>query len=150
RDDVQFVLVGDGRLEGEIRQYIDTHALQHNVTLTGWAPHHELPRYFAAAKLQVLPSYNEGLPHVMLEAMACGTPVLATPVGAVAQVIKDKETGFLLYDNSPDGIARSIMDVLTYPELRRIAVNARTLVERDFRYKNVLKRWHDVICNNGR
>ncbi len=146
-DDAQFVLVGDGHLEGQVRRYIEAHGLEHNVTLTSWAPHHELPRYYMAAKLQILPSYNEGLPHVMLEAMACGTPVLATPVGAVAQVIKDKETGFLLYDNSPESIAENVVHALAYPELRQIAVNARTLVENEFRYENVLKRWHDVICN---
>ncbi len=149
RGDVKFVLVGDGHLEDEIRRFVDTHALHRSVTLTGWVPHRELPKYLTASKLQVLPSYNEGLPHVMLEAMACGTPVLATPAGAVPQVIKDKETGFLIHDNSPSSLAESIVEVLAYPHLGRIASNARTLVQSEFQYESVLKTWRDVICDGG-
>jgi glycosyltransferase involved in cell wall biosynthesis len=149
RGDVKFVLVGDGHLEDEIRRFVDTHALHRSVTLTGWVPHRELPKYLTASKLQVLPSYNEGLPHVMLEAMACGTPVLATPVGAVPQVIKDKETGFLIHDNAPSSLAERIVEVLAYPHLRRIASNARTLVQSEFQYESVLKTWRNVICDEG-
>jgi glycosyltransferase involved in cell wall biosynthesis len=147
RDDVTFVIIGEGQLEGELRSYITAHALVRKVTLAGWIPHDELGDFLAKSKLLVLPSYTEGLPHAMLEAMACGTPVLATPVGAVPQVIKDKETGFLTRDNSPDGLAESIVGALAYPHLRRIAGNARTLVKSEFQYETVLKMWRDVICN---
>jgi glycosyltransferase involved in cell wall biosynthesis len=145
RDDVKFVLIGDGHLEDEIRRYVDAHALRGSVTLVGWVPHEKLPDCYTKSKLLVLPSYNEGLPHVMLEAMACGTPVLATPVGAIGQVIKDRETGFINYDNSPACLAGDILDALTYPHLRRIAENARTLVESEYRYESVLERWKNVI-----
>jgi len=147
RDDVQFVIIGEGQLESELRDYVATHALSQNVTLAGWVPHDELREYLARSKLLVLPSYTEGLPHAMLEAMACGTPVLATPVGAVPEVIRDKETGFLVRDNSPDRLAESIVSALEYPHLSRIAGNARTLVQREFRYETVLKMWRDVICD---
>jgi glycosyltransferase involved in cell wall biosynthesis len=147
RDDVQFVIIGEGQLEGELRSYVATHALSQNVTLPGWIPHDELREYLTRSKLLVLPSYTEGLPHAMLEAMACGTPVLATPVGAVPEVIHDKETGFLVPDNSPDRLAEGIVSALAYPHLNRIAGNARTLVQSEFRYENVLKMWRDVICD---
>jgi len=147
RADVRFVLIGDGHLEGEIRSYVQAHALHHNVVLAGWVPHQELPAYLTASKLLVLPSYTEGLPHAMLEAMACGTPVLATPVGAIPQLVTDKETGFLMHDNSSSCLADNIVDVLTYPHLRRIILNARTLVQKEFRYENVLEMWRDVICD---
>ena len=147
RDDVKFVIVGEGQLEGELRNYITTHALSRNVRLAGWVPHDELRDYLTNSKLLVLPSYTEGLPHAMLEAMACGTPVLATPVGAVPEVIHDKETGFLVRDNSPDPLAESIVSALAYPHLSRIAGNARKLVQSEFRYENVLKMWRDVICD---
>jgi glycosyltransferase involved in cell wall biosynthesis len=73
--------------------------------------------------------------------MACGTPVLATPVGAVPDVIKDKETGFLLRDNSPESIAEGISKSLSYPLLRDTVRNARAVVERDFRYERAVETW---------
>jgi glycosyltransferase involved in cell wall biosynthesis len=78
--------------------------------------------------------------------MACGTPVLATPVGAVPDVLKDKETGFLLNDNSPACLAEGITTALAYPELRRIVTNARALVEREFRYETLVEAWRDILC----
>jgi glycosyltransferase involved in cell wall biosynthesis len=134
RDDVKFVIIGEGEQEGELRGYVAAHALSQKVTLAGWIPHD---------------SYTEGLPHAMLEAMACGTPVLATPVGAVPTVLRDKETGFLVPDNSPDSLAEGIVAALAYPHLRHITANARALVQRQFQYENVLKMWHDVICDGA-
>jgi glycosyltransferase involved in cell wall biosynthesis len=150
RHDVRFVIIGEGQLEGELRRYVTAHGLSRNVTLTGWIPHNELRDDLANAKLLVLPSYTEGLPHAMLEAMACGTAVLATPVGAVPQVLHDKETGFLVRDNSPDCLAEGIVAALAYPYLRRIVGNARTLVEREFQYESVVNMWRDVICSSER
>ena len=147
RHDVKFVIIGEGQLEGELRSYVAAHALSQNVTFEGWIPHGELRNYLVKSKLLVLPSYTEGLPHAMLEAMACGTPVLATPVGAVPEVINDKETGFLAPDNSPDQLAESILSALVYPYLSRIAGKALILVQSEFRFENVLKMWRDVICD---
>jgi glycosyltransferase involved in cell wall biosynthesis len=148
RNDVQFVIIGEGQLEAELRRYVAAHSLSENVTLVGWIPHDKLRNYLTRSKLLVLPSYTEGLPHAMLEAMACGTPVIATPVGAVQQVIQDKQTGFIVRDNSPDCLAESIASALAYPHLSHVAGKARTLVEREFRYERVLEMWRDVICDS--
>jgi glycosyltransferase involved in cell wall biosynthesis len=145
--DVQFLLVGAGRLDGEIRACLEKHALQGNAKLTGFIPHDELPDYLIRLKLLVLPSYTEGLPNVMLEAMACGTPVLATAVGAIPDVLKDKETGFLMHDNTPSHLAEAIIQTLQNPHLSQIAINARRLVEREFQYETVALTWKNVICS---
>jgi glycosyltransferase involved in cell wall biosynthesis len=149
RNDVRFLIVGEGSLEDTVRAYLDAHALGGRVSLRGWISHDELPDCFARLKLLVLPSYTEGLPAVVLEAMACGTPVLATSVGAVSDVLKDDETGFLLNDNSPACLVEGIATALAYPDLRRIVTNARALVESEFRYETLAEAWRDIICRQG-
>jgi glycosyltransferase involved in cell wall biosynthesis len=141
RPDLRAIIIGEGNLEDEIRSMLDREPLRSKVTFKAWIPHAEIPSYLAKLKLLVLPSYTEGLPNVVLEAMACGTPVLATPVGAVPHVIKDKETGFLIRDNSPEGIAEAIDESLSYPRLKETVRDARRVVERDFRYERAVEAW---------
>jgi glycosyltransferase involved in cell wall biosynthesis len=146
-DDVTFLIAGEGPLEGEIRAYLHEHHLGDKVKVAGWIPHQELPDYLTRLKLLVLPSYNEGLPNIMLEAMACGTPVLAVSIASIPDVIKDKETGFLIKDNSPASLADAIVETLAYRDLQRIALNARNLVETEFRYENLTETWKNIICS---
>jgi len=146
KNDATFLIIGEGHLEDEIRTYLGGHGLHDKVTLVGWVPHQELPDYLTRLKLLVLPSYTEGLPNNMLEAMACGTPVLATSVGAIPDVLRDKETGFLVRDNSPPCLAKNIVEALTDPELKRIALNARNFVENEFQYETLVETWRDIIC----
>jgi glycosyltransferase involved in cell wall biosynthesis len=145
RGDVKFVIVGGGALEGDVRTSLGKYHLEDKVKLTGWISHSELPDYLNTFKLLVLPSYAEGLPNIMLESMACGTPVLATSVGAIREVIKDKQTGFLLSDNSPGCIAKGIVDTLSDPNLEKVAINARSLVQSEFRYESTVKTWANVL-----
>ena len=64
--------------------------------------------------------------------MGCGTPVLATPVGAVLDTIKDEKTGFIMDNNSPECIAKNVERALNYHDLEKIAKNARELVGKEF------------------
>lgn len=147
RDDIEFLIGGDGQLRDEIEKYINEKNLNDKIKLAGWIPHGNLPDYLNELKLVVLPSFTEGLPNVMLEAMACGTPVLATPVGAIPDVITDGETGFIMENNSPECIARNVIRALNHPNLERIAENARALVEREFTYERAVERWREVVEN---
>ena len=147
RDDLEFLIGGDGQLRDEIEKYVSENNLNDKVKLVGWILHDELPDYLNELKLVVLPSFTEGLPNVTLEAMACGTPVLATPVGSVPDVIKDEEIGFIMENNSPECIARNVIRALNHPNLERIAENARALVEREFTYERAVERWRGVLEN---
>jgi len=145
--DVKFLIIGIGRLEAQVREYVEQHRLQSKVKLAGWISHDQLPTYLTSMKLLVLPSYAEGLPNVMLEAMACGTPVVATSVASIPDVLTDGENGFLMRDNSPTCIAEAVGGALTCPSLKEITVNARTLVENEFRYEKLVDVWGDIVCN---
>jgi glycosyltransferase involved in cell wall biosynthesis len=145
RSDVEFLIGGDGQLQNKIENYLDENNLTDRVNLAGWIPHDKLPDYLNELKLVVLPSYTEGLPNIMLEAMACGTPVLATPVGAIPDVITDGETGFIMGNNSPACIAENVIRALEHPDLGRIVENARALVEREFTYEVAVERYRGIL-----
>ena len=116
-----------------------------NVDSPGWISREELPNYLNQLRLLVLPSYSEGLPNIMLEAMACGTPVLATPVGAIPDIIIDGKTGFIMDDNSPECIAENVIRALNSPDLEEIAEAGRLLVKETFTYEEIMKRWEGVF-----
>jgi glycosyltransferase involved in cell wall biosynthesis len=149
KENLEFLIGGDGQLRDEIERYLDEENLNDKVKLVGWIPHDKLPDYMSELKLVVLPSYTEGLPNIMLEAMACGTPVLATPVGAIPDVIKDGETGFILEDNSPECIAKNVIRALNDSNLDIIVKNAKELIEEEYTYEAAVERYRKILENLG-
>jgi glycosyltransferase involved in cell wall biosynthesis len=146
RKDIRFMLCGEGDLSDEIIDIVRHEGLEAYVKLTGWVSHKEIPILLNDFKLLILPSYTEGLPNVMLEAMACGTPVLATSVGAIPDVVIEEKTGFLLKSVLPKHIAERIIDLFTYPDLlEKVSKNAHNLVRDNFRYKKTLGLWQDIL-----
>jgi len=146
RKDVHFLLCGEGKLSDEIRNITRYEGLEAYAKLTGWISHKDVPNCLNDLKLLVLPSYTEGLPNVVLEAMACGTPVLATPVGGISDIIKDGETGFLLKSNDPKHIAERVIELLNNPSLlKKVSTNALKYVRENFSYEKTLKAWWNIF-----
>ncbi len=103
-------LVGEGHLRGRLRELISSLGLE-EVKLVGPRPHNEIPLWMNAADLFVLPSLMEGLPTVMLEALACGTPFLGTRVGGIPEVVREG-IGILVEAGRPDQLADAIEEAL--------------------------------------
>lgn len=82
--------------------------------------------------------------------MACGTPILTTPVGIISNIIKDGKNGFILENNSPDCIAKNIIKILKYPSLDDIVKNARTFVEEKYTYENAVESYWLILQNLSR
>jgi glycosyltransferase involved in cell wall biosynthesis len=143
----EFLIGGDGELRGEVEEFSNRENLNRKVKYLGWIAHDELPKYLNELKLLVLPSYTEGLPNIMLEAMACGTPVLATPVGAIPDIIKDGEIGFIMEDNSPGCIAGNIVRALAYPDLEQIARNAHNLVKKELTFEKAGGNYRNILID---
>jgi glycosyltransferase involved in cell wall biosynthesis len=108
-------------------------AAEGNATLLGTRPPEEMPAAYATADVFCLPSWWEAMPLSILEAMACGLPVVATDVGDVGRAIVDGETGYVVEPRSPKRLAEGLRPLLTDPDLRRrMGAAARARVEKHF------------------
>jgi glycosyltransferase involved in cell wall biosynthesis len=145
RQDLRVLIGGDGPLKETVEASLQEGGVAARVDLPGWISHDDLPGYLNQLQLLILPSYTEGLPNIMLEAMACGTPVLATPVGAIPDVIIDGKTGFIMENNSPECIAENVRRALDSPDLERIAEAGRRFVEENFTFEFAVNRWKEVL-----
>jgi D-inositol-3-phosphate glycosyltransferase len=90
--------------------------IQDYVSFLGLVYHEKLPYFYSAADLCVLPSYYESFGLVALESLACGTPVVGTNVGGLENVIRQGETGYVVADNGPSGLASKIARLLSISE----------------------------------
>jgi glycosyltransferase involved in cell wall biosynthesis len=147
-DHVKFLIIGSGKLSHFVDEkrtgLLETFGV--DLEVTGWIAEEELPIYLNTLRLLVLPtSHPEGLPTIVLEAMACGTPVLATAKGGIVDVIKDEETGFIMEDHTPAVIAENITRAISHPDIDRIVANAHNVIERKFTYIKAVERWRRIL-----
>jgi D-inositol-3-phosphate glycosyltransferase len=123
RDDVRLILVGgDGPDAPEtlrFKEQVRALGIGGNVDFAGRVPQEDLSAHYAAADVLVIPSYYESFGLVVLEALACGTPVLAAPVGVVEELLRDPALGRILPDMSPPRLAESIESYLSWLEDHR-------------------------------
>lgn len=124
--DVNLVLIGNGGLKIELEKYAKMNKL--NVKFLGVVANDELPAKLNTCEVFILPSLFEGNPKALLEAMACGLPVIGADVEGINEIIKHKENGYLC-GTSPDSIREAIKTVIGSEELKiKMGENARKYV----------------------
>ncbi|MDU1694718.1 MAG: glycosyltransferase, partial [Bradyrhizobium sp.] len=94
--DFTLTLVGDGELRQDIAALIDKHGLADRIRITGWATAGEVRSHLLRGRALVLPSFAEGLPVVIMEAMALRRPVISTYVAGIPELVRDQEHGWLV------------------------------------------------------
>lgn len=131
---VHLLLVGDGPLRQELESLARQRSIADRVHLVGYQPD---PRpWYEAMDLFVSNSRREGLPNVVLEAMALGVPVVATRIAGVARLIEPDRTGLLVEPDDQAGLTAAIRRMLTDPELRRrLAQAGRNTVETRYSFQ---------------
>lgn len=143
--DIRVMIGGSGPLFDEVKTYLKDAGISEFVDLLGWIHHDELPKYLCSLRLLIIPSFTEGLPNIMLEAMASGTPVLATPVGAIPDIIIDKKTGFIMENNSPPCIAKNVKRVFSFSNLENIAYEGKKFVLKNYSFEKTLEKWNEIF-----
>lgn len=110
---VELILVGDGPLRGEIEKFIQEHRLGECVRITGWISNQAVREEIVSARALVLPSFSEGLPVVIMEAMALRRPVLATYIAGIPELVRPGENGWLFPAGSLDDLTSALEDCLS-------------------------------------
>lgn len=106
-DNIRLDIIGDGPELDKLKSLAQHKGIEKQVIFHGAVHHEEIPKHIQASDLLCLPSYNEGTPNVIIESLACGTPVLATRVGAIPDIVNDAN-GITVNAGDVDGLAEGI------------------------------------------
>jgi D-inositol-3-phosphate glycosyltransferase len=141
-EDVRLIVLGEDAREGGVRDGAESEkerlksvasaaGVRDRVDFVGSVAHHELPYFYAAANVCVMPSYSESFGFVGLEAQACGCPVVASNVSGLRSVVRDEVTGYLIDGHDPAQYAERIGRLLANPELaQQMGRRGRLLAQR--------------------
>lgn len=114
----KLILAGDGPLRPKLEQRIQNEGFSQYVEFLGQVPHDQAIHLVQSSDLVVLPSLSEGTPTVMFEALACKTPLIASHVGGIPEIITHGQNGFLIPPKKPEAISNAIIYLLKNEEAR--------------------------------
>ena len=141
RGDVQFVFVGGGELEATIKRDVEARGLGARAHFLGWR--RDLARLYADLDVVVLSSLNEGTPVSLIEAMACGTPVVSSNVGGVADVLRGGARGELVPAQDAQALAAGIEAALA-PSARTRAAQVRDAIHEEYGAKRLCRQLEEL------
>ena len=122
--DFELVLAGDGEMRGAIEDAIARHRMQQHVRITGWIDSATVREELLAARALVLPSFAEGLPVVIMEAMAVGRPVVTTRIAGIPELVREGVDGWLVPPGSIDDLVVAMRECLSASSGRLAAMGA--------------------------
>lgn len=140
---LHILLVGGQELEGEMEQLkraIRENGLNHWIKLVGEVDIDDVPAYLGISDVFILPSYYEGMPMSIIEAMRSGKPIISTCVGAIPDMIESGVSGILINPGKPEELAEALLQLKNHPELRgKISSGGRKAFEDGFETSRVVK-----------
>jgi glycosyltransferase involved in cell wall biosynthesis len=151
REDVPFALLvaGDGPLRPALEQQVADLGLTDRVTFLGLVPHEQLPAVYQAADIFVLPSTNEGMPNVVLEAIASGLAVVGTMVPGMPELVEEGHSGFLVPIGEWEGFARPLRLLLTDRQRCREMGEASAVHAAQFSWRRLAEMYLTIYARGG-
>jgi glycosyltransferase involved in cell wall biosynthesis len=141
--DLHLLLVGDGPLGEPLRAWVAKENLAERIHFAG--RRNDVPSILRASEIFILPSLWEGLPNVVLEAMAAGVPVVATRVEGIGDLLIDDRTGRVVPPESSDALGEAISHLLADPEqAHRLAHNAQVFVRDNFAWNEIVENYEKL------
>jgi glycogen(starch) synthase len=138
-------IVGDGPERVALANQARRLGMENRVVFHGWAQRDELPQLYRSSDIFVFPSNDEGMPNVLLEALACGLPVVATRVAGNDQLIST-ENGFLVPPRDPTAFAAGLAPLLNDPSLRlRLGIRSRGLAVERYAWSTAARAYEGIF-----
>tara|TARA_Y100001958_G_C21242679_1_gene571095 strand:+ start:1543 stop:2658 length:1116 start_codon:yes stop_codon:yes gene_type:complete len=139
-------IVGDGNCKKFVLDYIENNNLNNIVNFLGWQNSKNLNAILEKNDVFILPSWNEGMPNAMIEALAAGLAVIVTPVGVVSDYLNDGENTLFIEVKNPLSIVKALENLINNFELRKkISVNGHKLAKNKFSSEKSLTKIGNVI-----
>ncbi|PIR70034.1 MAG: hypothetical protein COU46_03680 [Candidatus Niyogibacteria bacterium CG10_big_fil_rev_8_21_14_0_10_42_19] len=144
------IIVGDGPEKQNLEIAISEYELFERVRFMGWFPQRKIGSYFRMADVFIMPSEEEGFPHVLLEAMAAGTPFVATDVGGVKEMIPPFMHEFVVFHSNIDQFAEKTQKLLNMPvdELQQMEVRLKEWVKQ-YDISRVFEEFIKMVSSEG-
>jgi len=160
-DKVRVVIAGEGDLKNELKQLSRSLNVEQYVILPGSLAHNIIPKFYSASDVIVVPSVRDewgnvdGLPNVLMEALASGRPIIASRIAGIPQVIHHEENGLLVEEKNPQQLSEAIIKVLKSNKLgQQLSQKAREKCCQNFDWKLIAKRfiegYNDALKNKAR
>lgn len=139
-DKIKFYFCGDGDINN-IKEKIKILNIEHRIEYIGWINEKEKKSLYPKIMINVLPSYNEGLPMSILETMAYGIPNISTNIASIPEVIQNGKNGFLIKPGDVETLSSTIIELWSKPELRmEFSIQAYELIRSKFSIDNSIER----------
>ena len=149
-DNIRLKIAGSGEEEAGLKALCAQLGLDSYIDFTGWAAGETKEKLLRESQMLVLPSYNEGLPIAILEAISRGMPVVASDVGDISSAIKDGENGYLIKPGDVKDLATSIEKICTnrdtYSYMNKMSRELATNSFSDSSYFKMIRKLYDNVC----
>lgn len=140
----RMLIVGDGNEKTSLEQLTMSLGLEDRIIFTGAVPHENVLRYYQKADAFVLPSLNEGMSNTMLEALACGLPLVATDTGGTKEILIENRNGFIVKMRNPDDLAEKLEKLIADPSLADKMGRESLRLAKELSWESVAKGYADL------
>ncbi len=145
---IKLRIVGEGPEKKRLRSLVDRFRLKDKVIFEGFVPHNEIVKYYQNCDLFCFLTLGEPFGMAILEAMACGKPVIASNIGGPAEIIKNSETGFLVNPKNTKLVAERIIQLVKNKKLRKMmGRKARKIVTEKYSLEKISEKYYKLYCS---
>ena len=143
-----FTFIGNGKLKETAKDFIDKNKLENFISFEGWKPNNQLFKYYKSADVFVLPSWAEGMPNALIEALSCGLASITTNVGMIPNYLKDYHSALLVNPKSTEELTIAMEKLILDENLKlKLSKNGYKVAKKYFSSEKGLKSLSELIKN---